>query len=61
MKKLLFPLLILLSASTFAQEAEQVQPEEILAKPGKGKCMVYIARREISDLLVKFKIATASA
>lgn len=56
MKKLLFLLFILLSANTFAQETEPKQTEEILAQPGKGKCMVYIARRETAALLVKFSI-----
>ncbi len=56
MKKLLFLLLIFLPAGIFAQEAGQAQPEEILAKPGKGKCMVYIARRETAALLVKFSL-----
>lgn len=56
MKKLLFLLLILLSTSTFAQEAEQAQSGEILVKPGEGKCMVYIARRETAAMLVKFSI-----
>lgn len=55
MKKLLLILLILLPASVFAQETEQVS-KEILAKPGKGKCMVYIARRETAALLVKFSV-----
>lgn len=56
MKKLLFLLSIILSANTFAQETEPKQTEEILAQPGKGKCMVYIARRETAALLVKFSI-----
>lgn len=56
MKKLLFLLFIILSANTFAQETEPKQTEEILAQPGKGKCMVYIARRETAALLVKFSI-----
>ena len=56
MKKLLFLLFIILSANTFAQETEPKQTEEVLAKPGKGKCMVYIARRETAALLVKFSI-----
>lgn len=56
MKKLLFISFILISAYTFAQETNQVKPEAILAKPGKGKCMVYFARRETAALLVKFSI-----
>ena len=56
MKKLLFLLFIILSANTFAQETKPKQTEEVLAKPGKGKCMVYIARRETAALLVKFSI-----
>lgn len=56
MKKLLFLLFIILSANTFAQETEPKQAEEILAQPSKGKCMVYIARRETAALLVKFSI-----
>jgi hypothetical protein len=56
MKKSLFLLFIILSANTFAQETEPKQAEEVLAQPGKGKCMVYIARRETAALLVKFSI-----
>lgn len=52
MKKILFLLAILISTSALAQETTS----EILTKPGKGKCMVYIARREAGALLIKFSI-----
>ncbi|MBK5722635.1 hypothetical protein JGH11_17305 [Dysgonomonas sp. Marseille-P4677] len=54
MKRLLFFLLLLFSISTFAQE--NTQTNEILAQPSKGKCMVYIARRETAAMLVKFSM-----
>ncbi|MCI1648014.1 MAG: DUF2846 domain-containing protein [Bacteroides sp.] len=52
MKKILFLLAILISTSALAQETTS----EILTKPSKGKCMVYIARRETGALLIKFSI-----
>ena len=52
MKKLLLLSLIFITASMFAQENEAIN--ESLAKPSKGKCMVYFARRESGAILIKF-------
>jgi hypothetical protein len=40
--------------SVFAQEPDQTS--EIPSIPGKGKCIVYIARRETAALLIKFGV-----
>ncbi|MDR1714975.1 MAG: DUF2846 domain-containing protein [Prevotella sp.] len=54
MKNLLLFLLIFSSMSVFAQEPDQTS--EIPSIPGKGKCIVYIARRETAALLIKFGV-----
>lgn len=52
MRNFLFLLIVLISTNVFAQETTN----EILTKPGKGKCMVYIARREAGAFLIKFSL-----
>ncbi|MBF0651093.1 hypothetical protein IR083_19945 [Dysgonomonas sp. GY75] len=54
MKNLLLFLLVFSSMGISAQEPDQTN--EIPSIPGKGKCIVYIARRETAALLVRFGI-----
>jgi hypothetical protein len=56
MKKLIVLLLIFFSVGVYAQDSELLQAEEPLIKPSRGKCMVYIARRETVALFINFGI-----
>ncbi|MBB4035404.1 hypothetical protein GGR21_001297 [Dysgonomonas hofstadii] len=56
MRNILFLLLILFSLQIYSQEEIQVQATDIMVKPGRGKCIVYFARRETAALLAKFSV-----
>lgn len=52
MRNLIFILLLSLSATMLGQDVN----ESALIKPKEGKCMVYIARRSSTAMLIKFSI-----
>jgi len=55
MKNIVLILLALISMGAAAQETV-VGEDTLLAKPGEGKAMVYLARRSSMAVLIKFKL-----